>query len=381
MGEIVFSIKLKVAALLVMLALLIGGLFLWRQVTGNSQENLAGAMTRLAFSEREIALLELMSRNFVSRQGLIVDKIEGGEPQGHVLLESMGQLMEYSVITGNDSLFKASWDNTVKCLRSPEGFFYWRVSSADLQPDDATALVDEMRVFYALTGAARVFRNTVYEQEAVRLARSVLKYNVEGERLHDSYDAGSNSRDGRISLFFIDPPALLEMARLDPELDAAGQNALKTLRDAPMDEHGFFPAWYDYRSGEYRYPSTVNMVEALYTARNAREAGIDISLFTDFLKKELSGERLYNSYNRNGTPAVTDESTAVYALACRLLLDEGELAGAKTAYRRMTDFQISETGNTYDGGFGDNDTKTFYAFDQLEALITLHIGGKLDIED
>lgn len=381
MGEIVDLGKLKVLGLLAVLALIISGVFFWKQNVSDGNNNLVRAMQNSSVAAREKAVLEMLGRNFVSRQGLLVDKIEEDKLPSYVLLESMGQLMEYAVIIGNEELFASSWRNTVKCMQSPEGYFYWRAGSKDLSPDDTTALVDEMRVITSLAGAAKAFQNPAYDRAAGVLARSVYKYNVKGDRLHDAFDGGSKSRDGRISLFYIDPRALREMVRLEPGLGAAGRNALKILMDAPVDEHGFFPAWYDYRAGEYKYPPRVNMVEALYTARNAREAGRDISSFTNFLKSELTNRKLYNNYNRDGSPAGDDQSTAVYALACRLLQDENATESAKTSYRRMTEFQVAEWGDLYCGGFGDFDSGTFYAFDQMEALMALHTGGRFEIED
>jgi hypothetical protein len=46
----------------------------------------------------------------------------------------------------------------------------------------------------------------------------------------------------------------------------------------------------------------------------------------------------------------------------------------------MIEFQIMDEGHPLQGGFGDRETSTVYAFDQMEALITLHAGRDLPFE-
>lgn len=372
--------KLRVLVLLAVLALIITVLYFFYDNFSERKKNLIQAMDKASVTAREEAVLEMMGKNFINRYDLVVDEIEGDKPPDYVLLESMGQMMEYAVLTGNKDLFDASWDNTVKYMRAPEGYFYWRIGSEDLKPDCVTALVDEVRVAVSLADAARVFNNAGYAREAAELTRSILRYSVEGDLLCDLYDGQSRQREMKISLFYIEPRALREMAILDREFGIPAQKAVKILEDAPIDNHGFFPTWFDYRAGEYGYSPAVNMVEALYTARNARESGRDISSFMDFLGREISAGRIYNSYNRDGTPAEDNESAAVYALAGRLFLDEKD-NHAVLCYRKLTGFQITEKFHPLAGGFGDANGLMLYAFDQMESLLALHIGGKSSIAD
>ncbi|MFZ5642077.1 MAG: hypothetical protein ACOY46_00645 [Bacillota bacterium] len=372
--------RITVLFIVVFAVAIITILLLYFSDKSDNKSNIANSLMGSSLSSREDMVLLMLGRVFTDSRGLIWDRIEQGIPKGNALLESMGQLMQYAALSGNEELFACSWHITKEYMRSPRGYFYWRVGTGKNERDDATALVDEMRIINSLSGAARIFNNSVYDSEARKMTQTVSRYNVEADHLHDAYEGKSETRDGRISLFFIDPNALREMARLEPAFGIVAQNTLKILQEAPADEHGFFPTWYQYQTGEYNYSPEVNMVEALYTARNAREAGRDISPFMFFLRNEISNNRIYNSYNRDGTPANDFESTAVYALACRLFLDEKDIDSAKKCYDRMVDYQITEQTNPFRGGFGDIDSLTFYAFDQLEALLALHIGGKLLVE-
>ena len=95
-------------------------------------------------------------------------------------------------------------------------------------------------------------------------------------------------------------------------------------------------------------------------------------LFREFLKRQVKKKKLYNHYQLDGTPVDSDESTAVYALAARFLWAQQEKEAGDWCYKRMLDFQIDKK-SAADGGFGDADTGTVYAFDQLEALLTMRM--------
>lgn len=118
------------------------------------------------------------------------------------------------------------------------------------------------------------------------------------------------------------------------------------------------------------------MVEAIYTARNARNAGRDVSAFTNFLRGEITKGHIFIKYDRGGRPADTSESAAVYALACRLFMEERDNADALLCYRHMMDIRITGRKNPFQGGFGYSEGLTLYAFDQMEALLTQQMGGK-----
>lgn len=367
-----------ILAIISIIVIIIIKFFLLSNIHKNAPEQLVFPVSPQA---RETAVMQMMGKHFVSRYGLIGDKIEKNEPPDYALLETMGQIMEYAVLTKENDLFMSAWAATKKYMRSPQGYFYWRVNIKDLQPDDATALIDELRLAKSLVYAAGEFGKPEYIQEAERLTASIFNFSVEDNLLCDGFDGKSNDRERKISLFFIDTEALQILAGLSGKFDVPTKNAIKLLIDAPEDVHGFFPTWYDYNTGEYHYSSKVNMVENLYSAHMAWKAGRDISKFRIFMANELSKTgHLYNSYYRDGRAAGDAESTAVYALACRLFINHKEWESAFKCYQRMVGFQIVDEGHPLQGGFGDGETSSAYAFDQMEALITLHAGRDLPVE-
>lgn len=316
--------------------------------------------------EEELAL-SMVRKSLVSEQGLIVQMLEGGYPSNYALLESMGQLLEYAVLAGNENLFEVALKATFKNFKTREGYYTWRLDGGI--PQKATSLVDELRIIRVLSA---LDDGGKYDRFRTELARAIYIYEVDSGKLVDFYDAESRKTADRLSLFFIDVPALEELSRRDSRFDRPVEQAKSILRAAPQDEHGFFPAAYDYREGEYVFPSIVNMVENIHTIMNYLEVGGKIEPFRRFLENEIAAGRIYISYDRLGKPAVKAESAAVYALACQLFLKLRDQENAHFCYQRMLDFQIKDEG-ILKGGFGDRASLTVYAFDQLEALKTIRM--------
>lgn len=354
--------SLIVLALLVLLFILIPG---YRGKAGNDIVSALKQVNPLC-QEEELALL-MVRESLVSEQGLIVQKLEGGYPSNYVLLESMGQLLEYAVLAGDENLFAGALKATFNSFKTREGYYAWRLDGGI--PEKATALVDELRIIRVLSA---LDRGREFERLGTELARAIYRYEVNGGKLVDFYDAKSRKSANRISLFSIDVPALEELSRRDSRFKGPVEQAKSILRAAPQDEHGFFPAAYDYEGEKYLFPPTVNMVENIYTSMNYLEMGGSIRAFKEFLEREIAAGRIYISYDRSGKPAVEAESAAVYALACQLFLKLRDQENAEFCYQRMLDFQIKDEG-ILKGGFGDRASLTVYAFDQLEALKTIRM--------
>jgi len=375
-----FSSKTKLT-IIILGILIIAALFFSYMQLSYQKENLAYALKRaVPEANEEAAVLQMLACRFVNRYNLLGDKVEGNQSPQNVLLESMGQLMEYAVMAKNEELFKVSWDATRKHMCSSKGYFYWRRDFENMKADDATALIDDMRIVWALARAAGEFGVPEFESEAKKLAGVIYKYNLEGDLFCDSYDGKMRERENKISLFYIEPRALAVLAGLDTNYREPVERVLGVLLNAPIDHCGFFPSYFDYRTNLYVYSSEVNMVEILYTARMARDAGRNIAPTLSFIALEISARgRINNVYTREGKPVGDTESTAVYALAFRLLLEAEDIKNAEKCFKRMTDFQIPE-GYPLQGGFGDTANSTAFIFDQFEALFALHAGGESFIE-
>ncbi len=348
-----------------------------RQKENMKQDILAVVSSSL--TEEEV--LQVVADHFVVDFGLIGGAVLQSNPPQYVLLETMGQLMEYAALVGCETLFSKAWGITQKHMLSAEGYFYWRREAENpYHPDECTALVDVFRLFRALITAGGVFGDLSYEKDAVKVAESICTFNQEGGLFSDSFDGSLNLSDQRLSLFYIDYTALTHMAKLLPEAVPVCRKTIEVLMQAPVNEYGFFPLYYDIGKKQYQFSSEVNMIECLYTACMALESGKDIGALLDFLKQELELRgKIFNYYNyTDALPLTGDESTALYALVARLFAKADDPEAARKSLQLMLNFRIREQESLLCGGFGDFDSSgsTLYAFDQFEALQTISFLGR-----
>jgi len=355
-----------------------------KYVSNTDNRKIKNALTDTQINiEQEKLALELISSRLINNEGLLGDSIlENVSPQ-HILLESMGQLMEYAILSNNRALFAITWDITKKHMQAKEGYYYWRLTAENLKADDATSFIDLLRMVKSLGEAASRFNTPEYNEEAKKVAETIVTYNIEDGLYCDAYDGRLMKRELRLSLFYIDPKGLNYLNRFWPASAATNANALKVLINVPVTKEGFYPAWFDTVNKQYHYSEGINMVENLYTASYLLESGQDIKPFLDFLRMEMNKEgRINNIYKiSDGVKGEGGESTAVYALACRLFQKAGDPETTGRIYNRMMEFQILDKKSLIYGAFGDITSNSLYTFDQLEALLTMRIWGGRAVEN
>jgi hypothetical protein len=322
--------------------------------------------------DQEIVALKMLAGPMLTDQGLVVAEIQKGKPANYYLLESMGLLLQYAVLCDKPDTVKQILTVIDKCFYTSEKFYAWRIKQADFTHEQATALVDDLRLIEGLSQAqTRGLGN--YNRYFGRISDSIYRYETVDGHFVDYYDARMKEPAHRLSLFYINISALEALAASDERWEKPNQSARLLLRKSPVNSEGFFPAWYDYQTQEYNYPQQINMVENLYSGINYALVGGNPQAFADFLNSELDQGAIFTRYYLDGTPASHDQSAAVYALAARFLDNIGQREDAALSRQIMLSFQINKYGILL-GAFGDLNSRTVHSFDQLECLITLRRG-------
>ena len=324
--------------------------------------------TRKATNKMEKEAGTFMARRMMDNHGLVQAELPVKHGSDYRLLESMGQLMEYALESGNGALYQYTYSRTDKYFTTAKGYMAWRINGLRMK-DKETALVDDLRMIRVLYQGDSLFDQPRFTEKANDIVDSLIRFNIQDRHFCDFYDASSNSRADKLSLFYIDTMSLRLIAYNRPEFQELTESTLLLLRDSPVELGTFFPSWYDFQEEEYVYPEKFNMVEQLYTAGNAFMAGRDIRGIIDFCSREMQERgKLYNYYYLNGVPAEYTESVALYAIAARLFAQHGNYREATMAYAKMEEMRISE--GKYRGAFSA-EADHAYAFDQLEALHTI----------
>lgn len=313
-------------------------------------------------------------------EGIIVYSANLKSPADYGMSESMGQVMEYAALLEDWSLFDYYATVTDKFFHMRGGYYTWKLLVEKHHGEKASALVDDLRITKAYLIADRRQPQNGYRNNLESMSKMILSKEVDADGFPcDFYDAKKKEQADFVSLFYLDTKTMESLIDIDHRWEKTYRKAQKLLIDMPENENGFYPHHYLIAKEEYQWSDTINMVENLYTAIDALEAGRSTAAFQAFLKNQIQQGKIFNHYDMAGGPADTDESTAVYALAARFLYFGGEMNDAEWCYNRMLRFQI-EQHMPLAGGFGDGDSGLVYAFDQLEALLTIRMVEMKDVE-
>lgn len=318
----------------------------------------------------EIQAFQFLQKKMRSSKGIIRYSVESKSPASYGVSESMGQAMEYTALLGDAKLFNEYAAVTDKYFKDSSGYYYWKIDVISKKGETTSALVDDLRIVKAyLIANEKKLGN--FDKQIEKLAEDIYKFDVDTKGYPcDFYDGTAKSKANDVSLFYLDVETMEKLSKVNANWSVPHKNAVSILYNMPENQHGFYPQTFKIDTKQYIWPSSINMVENLYTAIDVHNAGKSTSSFVNFLKTQIKHGKIYNHYNSDGTPADEDESTAVYALAARLLVLNNELEAGEWCYRRTLDFQISDE-NAFAGGFGDSENGLVYAFDQFEALLML----------
>ena len=357
--------------------LLSGILILGCSLPGRSQagtkEIRADVATLDTLPADERSGVEFLQKSLQAKNGIIYYLIDHGRPTSYSVLESMGQAMQYAALLGDNALLDEYASVTLASFYSDAaGYYPWKIDVSSREGETASAMIDDLRLAKAYLIAQKSAPDK-YVKELQSLSEVMLRTDINKEDYPcDFYDSSSRTQADFVSLFYLDTAVMADLSGVDARWSKVHACAVTILQHMPENEYGFYPQSYGIAEKKYNWGDTINMVENLYTAIDASEAGKNTALFREFLKRQVKKKKLYNHYQLDGTPVDSDESTAVYALAARFLWAQQEKEAGDWCYKRMLDFQIDKK-SAADGGFGDADTGTVYAFDQLEALLTMRM--------
>ncbi|MGB9904457.1 MAG: hypothetical protein ACPLQO_07310 [Desulfotomaculales bacterium] len=113
--------------LVVLLLLILSIVFITWWFCGVAGNDITSAIEQVnSLCQEEELALSMVRKSLLNKQGLIVQKVEEGYPSNHALLESMGQLLEYAVLAGDENLFSAALKVTFGSFITGEGYYTWR---------------------------------------------------------------------------------------------------------------------------------------------------------------------------------------------------------------------------------------------------------------
>ena len=288
----------------------------------------------------------------------------GAHPRGQdVLSESQGLIMEYAALTGNAALFKEAY-GYVQTNLSEEGLLRW-YGSADGEPGQVNALLDDLRILRALDSVEG------YGTEVFYRAQALARCNLDKEgNLVDFYTFSDGSQAHQMSMCYGDFRALDILAREAPQCAQAVEKVRKLVEGAYLgDDFPFYANFYDYEAGRYDEGS-LNMAEAMLNLLQQAQAGELKESSLNWIKTAMAGDGIWARYDTKGNvvSGYRYQSAAVYGLVGLIAVEVEDQALLTQAVSRMEQYRCFRKGNDLDGAVASS-MEEVSSFDQCVALV------------
>ena len=284
-----------------------------------------------------------------------------------VLSESQGLMLRYALQKDDQKLFSQVWQYTREHLWK-NGLTAWYTRGND--PADVNALVDDLRVWYALRQAASRWGGNYRSAANASLTQIRARcLNTQGG-LVDFTMFSTGKQADTISLCYLDLEILQAMAEDDSAFRPTLAQARELVQNGRIsDDFPLYYSSYSYTDSAYSEAS-LNTAEALYTLWNLSRVDLLPADALDWLRQRVTDGDLAARYLVSGVPETgfTYHSTAVYALAALIAQEEEDDALFELALRRMERNCVLDADDPNYGAYAQKGA-TVYAFDQLMPLL------------
>ncbi len=338
------------------------------------------ASSIVGYNPRENDLFLFIQKNLAGKDGEIITNVQKYDGSTDTLSESIGLMMNYSVLSDKRDVFDKEFAFLKKQQLTDDQFIRWRVGS---RKADSNASIDDLRIIRALLDAYDRWGDRKYYDMAGNLQLNMFKKQVKERDLDELYDWKSGKSKHTTPLCYLDLYTIDRISEFNLKWLAVEDRALSVILNGRLgDDSPFFYKYYDYSTGtysldeEYKKNKGICLTYTLYTALHLAEVNEDTGFLAEWLKRRIAEGKLYAWYDPATQKPVSElESTAVYALAAIYAEKAGEKELALQLTDKMMKFMVTDRTSPYYGGFGTPEIKYFHSFDNLTALWALKATG------
>ncbi len=342
---------------------------------------------KLSPGPEETKCLQFLQKAMSSKHGIYTNFLDDKEVKewatGHqVLSESEGLIMLYAVQGGDKVLFDEHFD-IIQNMILDDGVIAWRVGENGQTLTKASASIDDIRVIRSLIFACDRWGDAKYQRTLKELIHKTKKYELTAQGLIDYYDSDAKTRATTINLCYIDLYTMNLLAQTDDDWDKAAKKGLEIIKGGFVsDETPLFRTCYDYETKSYSKQDEINIIDYLKILLHLSEVSMCPNEAIDWLKSQIKihGALFNNYYIHSAQPTSNLQSSAAYAIACRIAANIKDDELYEMMKERLLAFQITEDESPLYGVFGDLKTQEVYSFDNLQALLALQNFGGLKSE-
>lgn len=301
---------------------------------------------------------------------------EGDTSKGHtVLSESQGIMLLYSVRKDNKEEFDFTLNYVKKNMILDSKLISWRINES--QQSDVSATIDDLRIIKALFMASERWNDTSYRKLAINLSKGIRHELLNKNTLVDFNDGLSKSET--TTLCYLDLPTLNMLANIDYiSWKKVYDEALNIINSGYIsDSIPLYAKTYNNSSKSYD-EGDIDTLLSMIVILNKAEVGQDVKESTEWIKNELKeNKKIVTKYSKStGEPLSDIESTALYStivqIGSRIKDEEIE----DMAMDKVKSFQVKNEQSQIYGGYGSEDGKEVYSYDNLNALLAYRSNQK-----
>jgi hypothetical protein len=274
----------------------------------------------------------IVEQQYQTKNGLISSYGNESRYQSPALLESIGQYMEYLLLTNNGNEFQEQFEILKEHFTvSADNAVYlkWKLGEGIT----TNASVDDYRIISVLTEAGEKYHVSAYTSFATTLWETMARTQLTNGLIVDFYDWSTGQKNSEIHLNYLNYFVLEKMQA--PNLEKYKAILVGGQTDSPFFQEIYNPAVSSYQTAD---EDKVNMIDQFLIAiQFAESTKSKPANFHHWLQSQISnGHTIYGGYIRStGKPAVTYESSAVYALGVLYSLAVQDQQMAKQFYERL----------------------------------------------
>lgn len=315
--------------------------------------------------ESEFPVETFIRTHLLTESGLLRTNIT--DRHNEFLSESIGLYLLFLVERDREKEFADQVSVLTDHFLDESNLVAWRLEQKNerIITSPVNAWIDDARIVHALYLAANSFDEPTYAKLAHDISESLTTIAIKDGLPVDYVDLKTKEASDVITLSYLDEAAL----KLMPASFNLYSNSKNLLAKAPIDGP-FFAKAYSIKDQSYTFDEEINMIDQLYVALRYEQFSLSTDRFYTFFKEAFEKGPVYGRYDRSkGTPTVTYESQAVYALAVFYLLERGEDELAEMVMIRLRDLAVQDESSDYYGGYIDVLTQHTHSFDNLLPLL------------
>ncbi|WP_340081651.1 hypothetical protein [Terribacillus sp. FSL K6-0262] len=253
-----------------------------------------------------------VGRHYQNSDRLISSYGDERRDSSPILLESMGQYMEYLLLADDQKGFEEQFQLLQEHFaveQAGEIHLKWQIG----ENISTNASVDDFRIIEVLMAGGEKFHDAAYTDLAEQIWDTMIRTQLTDGLITDFYDRSWKQQSSEMHLSYINFTVLEDMRA--PNLEEYKRILRGGQTDTPFFIEIYHPRDKSYHTAD---PETVNMIDQFLIAMQyVKSTNETPSKFHDWLQKQAKADNvLHGRYNRTtAAPASSYESSSVYALA------------------------------------------------------------------